>query len=256
MHKIILLLIIGVAIGTVNAVPFSATQLLSDWTQQANPHSNSSGTWGQSNGTLTSPDSGLLLSDFVVNGDFTFSGRMRTTSADDDIMGFTFGFQDNANNYRFAWDSFDNNNGFSDALGTNGVANSTGLSGGPSGSTGAGGNVHGIRLLKEINDTNTFLFQDPGPSGARRYDRGVSYDFVVQRQGNNISFTLDEVGGGNLVNQNFTDSTYLNGRLGLYSSSQPVLFENIDIEIGSVPEPSSILLFGLAAGFLALRRRK
>ncbi len=237
----------GVAIATVNAVPFSATQLLNEWTQENNPHSDSNtGAWGQSNGTLISPDSGLLLSDFVVNGDFTFSGRMRTTSADDDIMGFTFGFQDSANNYRFAWDSFDNNSGFGDGLGTNGVSNVSAIPGG----------VHGIRLLKEVASNNTFHFQDPGPNGARQYERNVSYDFVVQRQGNNVSFTLDEVGGGNLVNINFNDSTFLNGRLGLYTSSQPALFENIDIEIGSVPEPSSILLFGLAAGFLALRKRK
>ncbi len=165
LHVMIAILVIG---SFTYAQSISPSEVVNDWIDTGEPRGGgNTGAWNVSGSEAQAPDHGMRLSDFTLDGG-SFSGSFRTTGGDDDQIGFVFGFQDQSNHYRFAWDAFDSNNGHNDALGTNGVANSAGLSGGPSGSIGAGGGVHGIRLLKEVGGVNTYLYQDPGPSDARR----------------------------------------------------------------------------------------
>ena len=139
----------------------------------------------------------------MINGDFTFSGSMRTTGGDDDIIGLGWMVQDDANHHRLAWDAFDVNNGYGDSAGVNGIAN------GPSPGDPT---VHGLRVLKESSNTPEYFSQDT--PNAMPYTRGLVYDFSVSRVGNNFSVLLTQ-GASTVLNISYADSEFSSGRLAL-----------------------------------------
>jgi hypothetical protein len=249
-----------------NAQAISPSEVVNNWIDSAEPmHTNLQHVgWSVQGSEVRTPDYGMRLSNFTQEGG-SFKGSFRTTGNDDDVIGFVFGFQDSDNHYRFAWDAFDNNNGHQDPLGTNGVNNSVGLSGGPGGTVGANGGVHGlptgqagvhgIRLIKEENGVISYLYQDPAPSGAQRWKRNTLYDFSISRNNNQLSFSIVESGVGPLVDVQVTDSTYTTGNIGVFASSQsPIFFSNL--KAVAVPEPSSVVLIALGGLFLFLRNKR
>lgn len=207
------------------------------------------GSWTLSGAEVKSPDHGSIISDFTLNASpgFTFSGRFRTTGSDDDILGFIIGYQDLGNHTRFAWDAFDVNSGWGDDTGTNGVPNWSGDY----------TDVHGVRVLQEISATNTFLFQDPGPNGARKWLRNTNYDFEVTVSGSSLSVVVDRVGVGNILNYSGTAGADLSGNVGLFAASQsPVYFSNLEYAVVPVPGAAVLGMIGISMVGAYTRKRR
>jgi len=229
------------SVGQVGAVPITPSEVVNNWTSAVSPEVGGlTGTFSVVGSEVTFPDRGSKISDFTLSGNASFSGRFRITEPiDDDQTGFYFGFQDMNSHYRFGWDAFDSNYGQPSPLGTNGVPN---FSGDPPDRIG----VHGLRLLKEVGGTVTYLYQDPGPNGARPWQRNTFYDFEISRTGDTISLRIDQVGGPNMLNFSTIDATFTSGNVGLFTESQQnVFFSNLDAQ-GSqpIPEPSTMVLLG------------
>ena len=246
--SLVIALFTGLAGAQLQAAPISQTDILTNWTQDTGLRSNGGPTsaWFGSGPQAVAPDTGSIVSDFVLSGDFTFSGTMLNGGGDDDIMGFAWMVQDNGNHHRFAWDAFDVNNGYGDSAGTNGV---------PNGPLPTDPTVHGIRVLKEVGDVPTYFSQEL-PS-ATPYTRGLFYDFSVTRVGVNFTVLVTQ-GPTTILNKSYADATFSSGRVALYADSQSnVGFSNIDVTIHEVPEPAMAAIFALAvAGLGAARRRK
>tara|TARA_Y100000296_G_scaffold12597_1_gene14626 strand:+ start:1611 stop:2297 length:687 start_codon:yes stop_codon:yes gene_type:complete len=167
---------------------------------------------------------GTIVSDFLFNGDFNFSGTMAATTAsfnDNDIFGLVFGWQDASNHYRLGWEQ----GGFNDYA------------------TGASG----MFLVRESAGASVVLFEQE-----IFWDDDVDYNFLVGRTGNDISFSL------NGINQTFTDTTFMTGRVGFYTESQTARFGGLASapEAPSVSAPASFALFCVGFVLLVLKRRR
>jgi len=241
----------GVALAALGwhagAAPIAAADIVADWTQTGDPRDGYAGSWNLSGAAVRSPDRGAIISDFTTSGDFIFSGSFQTSHGDDDIIGFTWGWQDSSNHYRLGWDAFDYNNEWYDSLGTNGIDNHPTSTG-----------VRGIRVLEEVSGVNTYHSQQgASPTG---WSRNTTYDFVVSLTGSLFQVMLSQAGSF-ILNTGFTDSSFPTGRIGLYTNSQAdVFFSNIDYTkpgsstSASVPAPATLALLGL--GLVALGYRK
>ena len=142
------------------------------------------------------------------------------------MIGFIFGYQDMDNHYRFGWDAYDYNSGYSDVGGTN-----------------------GMRVIKEVAGTNNFL-----TSNSTRWARNVHYNFSITRSGSTFNVKIiQQSNAAILLNYTGTDSQFATGKVGIYTASQsPVYFYNIDV---TVPEPSScLMILGIVCSLFLYRR--
>ena len=179
---------------------------------------------------------GSLISDFASSGNFSFSTRIRPFGGDDDTVGVLFNYLNPANHYRVGWEK-------------------GGSPDGPS-SLGAGGtDARGLWFVKEEAGVGSILFNQLTPL----WVLGTSYDFLVSRVGNIISFSIDEVGGGQIAAASVADTTFSGGNVGIFAESQTAGFSLIDFEEArnGVPEPTTLVLlvFGVA-GLEYSRRHK
>ncbi len=167
---------------------------------------------------------GSLISDFSLSGDFVYSGTVTPTFSatgynDNDTLGIVFGWADIENHYRLGWTQPGN-------LFDNGTGD------------------QGMFLVREQGGVSTSLFQIDN-----FWDDNIAYDFVIERSGSNISFDL------NGVMQTISDTSFMSGMVGVYSESQSVSFTNL--AVNTVPEPTTILLFGIGLlGFAGVSRKK
>lgn len=214
-YKSLICFLLIIFVATVQGLSITASDVINNWTTMGDPRDGTSGTWVLSGSEVSSPDSGSKISNFTM-ADGTFSGSFRTTGADDDIIGFIFGFQDLSNHYRFGWDAADYNSGYADVGGTN-----------------------GMRVLKEVAGSNTFLVQN-----STKWQRNVLYNFSVTRTGSDISVFVGINGGATLLNYVGTDTQFMVGKVGIYTASQsPVYFSNL--QVTSTPEASSVVMLVL-----------
>lgn len=197
------------------------------WTLERSPAANSGPTGltsaGGNQAVQNSNSYGTIVSDFSFTGDFSFNGVMTPTTVsfnDDDILGLVFGWQDPSNHYRLGWEQ----GGFNDSA----------------------SGASGMFLVKEVAGTSTILFQTEV-----FWQDNTDYNFVVGRSGNDISFSL------NGIAQSFTDTAFMSGKVGFYTESQTARFSGLTSQPqapGTVSEPSSLALFGLALLGLTSRR--
>ncbi len=213
---------------TLDCPGISAADVFFNWTDAATPicsFSQQPQPWTLAGQEIFSPEHGLKVSDFILSGDVSFTGKFRTPGGDDDAIGLVFGYQDIDNHYRFGWDQFvPESGGQPDPCpGSNGVPNVPPLSG-----------VHGLRLIRTWGGQHVFLYQDP-VEGAVPWSDNTEYAFSFSRQGNQLSLTVDEVvSGTNMLNFTITDTAFPAGRVGLWTSSQSsVAFYDLAID----PEP-------------------
>ncbi|REL28253.1 PEP-CTERM sorting domain-containing protein [Thalassotalea euphylliae] len=174
---------------------------------------------------------GALISDFIFDGDFVFSGFMTPTSDlfdDDDILGVVFGWQDERNHYRLGWEQGGLNDRGDRADGRYAVSS-------------------GMFLVKEVDGVSSTLFEQE-----LFWQDDVNYRFSVARAGEQISFSL----GG--VEQSFIDNNFTRGHVGFYTESQTARFASLTGSSTSaqIPEPDTLALLGLVLLGVAVRKSR
>lgn len=195
-------------------------------------------------------DASLYLSDFDATNS-VIDGQWRVnTTADDDMMGFAFGYQNRGQYYLFDWkkaDQLDASSGFAERGMTVKVVNIPG-----------GADPVALDLWPTAGSSRvTPLFHNTTP-----WESFKTYDFHLEFTPG--QFTIGVRDGANvLLNQTINDSTYTTGKFAFYNySQQDVQYEGFTaapVAVASAPEPGSLVLFGvglLCMGIVVARRRR
>jgi hypothetical protein len=217
----------------------AATVNTSLWSAQGAPGL-SSGVAGWSTPSATaaghpSNGSGALVSDFLLSGDFSFSGSVVPTGIDDDNIGVVVGWSDPSNNIRMGFES----GGFGDC-GTQACPFPRA--------------ARGFWIMEEIGGTPTLLYEQPSFD----FTSGQSYDFTLTAIGGALSFDFGS-GGSSIFSGSVAPAAPLTGRVGIYVESQSADFSGLTVsEAAVVPLPAGapLLLAALGALGLAGRRRR
>lgn len=231
-----------------------------EWTSEVSPSHNrlsSQDTWlGLEEGTPNKQgnSSGTLVSDFVIDGDFEFTGIFSPTFAnnascagentcdDDDILGLVFGWQDASNHYRLGWSQGDGTN-------RSGVKDITGRT--------------GLFLIKEQNGSSSTIANWKDVF----WQENVLYKFSISRVAETIGFMIEGlvqnvrgIQGADVpssppatsslqvINFGTKATDFTTGRVGVYTESQTAIFSNLSVVVARVPAPATIglLMLGLA----------
>lgn len=186
-----------------------------NWLQVAGPSNDrNTGTWvglQQQRPEKKGNSSGALVSDFLVNGDFSFSGFVTPTSIDyddNDIIGLVFGWQDAMNHYRLGWSQIQRPGTSDDQA----YADITGR--------------RGLFLIREVDGLSQTLFN----VADWFWQDDVRSNFEISR----VSDLLNISWGGQSFS--ISDSTMTSGRVGIYTESQTAVFGQLNV---TVPTPNS-----------------
>lgn len=243
MKKLVLGLLFSVVSITANASVINIDT--SKWLKLGAPSSDrNTGTWVGLNAQTPKKNgntSGSLVSDFELFGDFRFSGLFMPTTVDyddNDIVGIVFGWQDEQNHYRLGWSqtqrpNTDDDRSFTDITGRT-----------------------GLFLIREVAGVSQSLFN----ISDLFWDDNVTYSFNIGRSEDDLDFDF----GGTVFS--ITDTTFYNGRVGVYTESQTAVFSGLRASIPTppegnvqvVPEPGVVFMYLsglLMIGAVSLRKR-
>jgi len=215
---------------TASATLISSADVINDWTSGGSAIDGvTNGVWQQSGISVvgTGNHVGSLVSDFSTSGNFSFS--LDTRARDDDLFGLMWGVQDLSNHYRFSW----------------------GLQRHDSGTSGWNGGG-GFRIFKEVGGATTQLF-----SSNSTYVIGQNYNLNVTGTGSGFNVMItNTTTNSSIFNQSIADTTFTSGKVGIHEWYQggSNVWSNFDIT--TVPEPSTLAIFGLGLMGLASRRFK
>lgn len=170
--------------------------------------------------------SGALVSDFVVEGDFTYSGYASPTSTefdDNDIIGLVFGWQDQQNHYRLGWTQnqrpgTDDDQSYADITGRT-----------------------GLFLIREINGVSNTLFN----IADLFWQDDFVYNFEISRADSLLNIMFGD------ISFSIADMAFVNGHVGIYTESQTARFGQLKVVVPdkvpeiavNVAEPSAIVMF-------------
>jgi hypothetical protein len=222
-------------LGSLGLAPLAGAVTLdaSSWINADDPiKENQSATSETGDGFINIIGNGDLavVSDFSVGSSFDFSGNVYAP-ADDDIMGWVFGYQDGFNNYRVSW------------------------TGGEDHDWEAGRRFGGLMLVRETGGMTDVLFRN----ASLLWTAGIAYEFTLTVRDSAIGFLLRE--GGSLISESWAegDFTGISGSVGVFTRSNGANFYDLNDEpLSAVPVPPALplLLAGAAALAWVGRRKK
>jgi hypothetical protein len=222
-----------------HAAMITASQVINNWAAAGSPvNGGTSGNWYQSGATIqgTGNHVGSLASDFTASGNSTFS--VDTVARDNDTFGLLWGFQDLSNHYRFSW---------AQDYGESGV--------GAPPSEGFGGIYDGFKIIKESGGSSSLLY-----SSNTEYVIGHNYNLSVTGTGTGFNVLVQNLTTSTTIfNVSVSDTTFTSGKVGIHELFQgnSNVWSNFDYAAGApVPEPTSVVLWGLAAVGLVVTRRR
>lgn len=164
-----------------------------------------------------------FISDFNV-GNVTIEWDAATRDSDDDVFGFSWGFQDTDNLYGFSWASYN--------------------------SSSNGG-------IYKVEGGSGTLFEGISVP----YIRRATYHFTLEFTPGQSQLSITR-SGSIVADLSFSDSTFVDGRFGFLTGSQAANFGNLEVEAISnppsgIPEPTTVGLLGLGlAGLICFGRKR
>ena len=254
MKKVLFTLSALVILLSLNTVVTAQPLNLSTWSAHAfDPIGGQpAGNWVLSPGNTTvtqtiNADPSYYLNN-ISQTSYTMDGQWRVVSgSDDDFMGFVFGYQNSSNFYLFDWKQ-----------GTQSYVGTTAYEGFSIKKISAGSeaNLTLADFWSSTGHTNsTMLATNYGST--RGYNDFTAYDFHLEFNPGSFRITVEDA-GTQLWDVTVNDGSFTYGQFGFYNFSQEMVeYSGFTQEGGvAIPEPASMILFGMGlAGFAAVRRR-
>jgi Thrombospondin C-terminal region len=193
----------------------------------------------------------LFLSAAAPSGALRISGQVRSTDADDDFIGWAFGFG-GGDWLLIDWKQATQTHNFSGGTANNtpGSSAQRGLAASRVSGTPTGDEFWGHTNFNQDAGGGLTELARASTLGSSAYARNTWYSFEILLQADRVQM---DVGG---VRQFDIAGNFADGRWGFYNFSQPATEYRGLTAVSAVPEPGALLLAASGLGVLVLARRR